>query len=214
MLTNRFRMARTVNTPSLRKNIENNLLFTQFNPATSFGQPMSGQSPDLVPQQPNRCEGLTPDVDAAPPRPALSLSESSILNASQPRPIPEPGATVIEIGPGRGALTEYLLAAKRTLIAIEVDQVLVHYLQAKFHGQTNFTILNEDVLKADLSAWGPVTIAGNLPYYITSPIFERVLSLGSLLHNAVFLVQKEVAERIAATPGTSRLRLSQRPDAV
>jgi len=54
----------------------------------------------------------------------------------------------------------------------------------------------------DLSAWGPVTIAGNLPYYITSPIIQRVLSLGPLLRRAVFLVQKEVAERITAQPGT------------
>ena len=58
------------------------------------------------------------------------------------------------------------------------------------------------MLAADLSAWGLVDVAGNLPYYITSPIVERVLSLGPLLLNAVFLVQKEVAERITASPGT------------
>ena len=59
-----------------------------------------------------------------------------------------------------------------------------------------------DVLKSDLGQWGPVQVAGNLPYYITSPIVEHVLALGPNLLHAVFLVQKEVAERIAARPGS------------
>src|SRR6478672_9843936 len=118
------------------------------------------------------------------------LIRKSILERIAAAACPAPGATVIEIGPGKGALTEHLLAREANVIAIEVDQVLVHYLQRKFHDQPRLTILSEDVLKADLTRWGPVTIAGNLPYYITSPIFERVLSVGSLLQNAVFLVQK------------------------
>jgi 16S rRNA (adenine1518-N6/adenine1519-N6)-dimethyltransferase len=115
---------------------------------------------------------------------------------------PTSEATVVEVGPGKGALTEHLLARSARVIAIEVDQVLVHYLQRKFRDEPRLTILNSDVLKVDLAQWGPVTIAGNLPYYITSPIFERVLSIGSLLQNAVFMVQKEVAQRVAASPGT------------
>lgn len=113
-----------------------------------------------------------------------------------------PEATVIEVGPGKGALTEYLLARSARVVAIEVDQVLVHYLQRKFRDEPRLIILNADVLKVDLAQWGPVTIAGNLPYYITSPILERVLSIGPLLQNAVFMVQKEVAQRVAASPGT------------
>jgi 16S rRNA (adenine1518-N6/adenine1519-N6)-dimethyltransferase len=58
------------------------------------------------------------------------------------------------------------------------------------------------VLQTDLSQWGDVSIAGNLPYYITSPIIEKVLALGPLLKNAVFLIQKEVAERVTANPGS------------
>src|SRR5438128_1934345 len=126
------------------------------------------------------------------------LVRTSTLRRIASAAIPEPGLTVIEIGPGRGALTQFLQPEAARLIAIEVDPVLVHYLQEKFRGETNFEVLHQDVLEADLSAYGPVSVAGNLPYYITSPIVEKVLALGPLLRNAVFLVQKEVAERITA----------------
>ena len=109
---------------------------------------------------------------------------------------------VLEIGPGKGALTDYLLPLASHVHAIELDQILVHYLQEKFRDQPNFDVRHGDVLKTDLSQWGPVQVAGNLPYYITSPIVEKVLALGPLLLHAVFLVQKEVAERVVAAPGT------------
>lgn len=130
------------------------------------------------------------------------LIRKSILERIASAACPAPDATVVEIGPGKGALTEHLLARAARVIAIEVDQILVHYLQQKFRDNPNLTIVGADVLKVDLTQWGPVTIAGNLPYYITSPIFERVLSIGMLLQNAVFLVQKEVAARVTASPGS------------
>ncbi len=114
--------------------------------------------------------------------------------------------TVIEIGPGRGALTEPLLERAAKVIAIEVDPVLVHYLQQKFRDQLEsgrLELIQGDVLKTDLSGFGdehPV-IAGNLPYYITSPILERVFRLEGRWKRAVFLVQAEVAARLAAAPG-------------
>jgi 16S rRNA (adenine1518-N6/adenine1519-N6)-dimethyltransferase len=83
-----------------------------------------------------------------------------------------------------------------------LDQVLVAYLREKFRDSDHFTVHHGDVLRTDLAQWGPVQIAGNLPYYITSPIIERVLDLGPNLLKAVFLVQKEVAERIVAQPGS------------
>jgi 16S rRNA (adenine1518-N6/adenine1519-N6)-dimethyltransferase len=83
-----------------------------------------------------------------------------------------------------------------------VDPVLVHYVQERFRGYENFSVLHADILKVDLRQWGPVTVVGNLPYYITSPIIDKVLGLGSLLLHAIFLVQREVAERIAAGAGT------------
>jgi len=109
---------------------------------------------------------------------------------------------VIEIGPGKGALTACLIERANRVIAIEIDPVLVQYLRAKFRDQPALTLIERDVLKTDLTTWGNVAIAGNLPYYITSPILEKTLALGSQLSRAVFLLQKEVAERVTAHPGT------------
>jgi len=115
---------------------------------------------------------------------------------------PEKGGTVVEIGPGRGALTSHLLARGERVVAIEIDPVLVQYLRAKFRDEERLTLVEADVLKADLGQWGEVSVAGNLPYYITSPILEKTLRLGRQLIRAVFLVQKEVAERLTAHPGS------------
>ncbi len=115
---------------------------------------------------------------------------------------PDPAGVVVEIGPGRGALTTHLLAWSARVVAIEIDPVLVHYLRAEFRDQPRLTLVEGDVLKTDLAQWGRIAVAGNLPYYITSPILERTLDLGHRLMQAVFLVQKEVAERLVAKPGT------------
>ena len=120
---------------------------------------------------------------------------------------------MIEIGPGRGALTSHLLARAERVIAIEIDPVLVQYLRAEFRDEPRLTLVETDVLKADLAQWGTATVAGNLPYYITSPILQKTLALGAQLNRAVFLVQKEVAERLTAQPGIARLRVLERPDA-
>ena len=112
---------------------------------------------------------------------------------------------VIEIGPGKGALTEPLIERAQKVVAIEVDPYFVHYLRQKFAEpieQGRLILIEGDVLKTDLSAWGPAVVAGNLPYYITSPILERLFSLGDLWIRAVFLVQAEVAARIASEPGS------------
>jgi 16S rRNA (adenine1518-N6/adenine1519-N6)-dimethyltransferase len=130
------------------------------------------------------------------------LTRKSILERIAAAAAPDDAAPVVEIGPGRGALTEHLLPRVPHVYAIEVDTVLVHYLQGKFRAAPGLTVIHNDVLKTDLAQWGPVAVAGNLPYYITSPIIERVLSLGPLLRRAVFLVQKEVAERLTTPPGS------------
>ena len=122
--------------------------------------------------------------------------------AAVPEPCPEKSGTVIEIGPGRGALTSQLLARADRVIAIEIDPVLVQYLRAEFRDEPRLTLVEADVLKADLTQWGTATVAGNLPYYITSPILEKTLAMGEHLKRAVFLVQKEVAERLTARPGS------------
>jgi 16S rRNA (adenine1518-N6/adenine1519-N6)-dimethyltransferase len=130
------------------------------------------------------------------------LTRKSILERIAETACPGETDTVIEIGPGKGALTSHLLARAARVIAIEIDPVLVQYLRAKFRDEPRLTLIETDILKADLRQWSTVTVVGNLPYYITSPIIEKVLALGSSLARAVFLVQKEVAERLTASPGT------------
>jgi 16S rRNA (adenine1518-N6/adenine1519-N6)-dimethyltransferase len=110
---------------------------------------------------------------------------------------------VIEIGPGRGALTRHLLPKVDELHAIELDPTLVAFLGEKFAGAPKLTVHHLDVLEANLAEWGPAVIAGNLPYYITSPIIDRFLELdAAAFTSAVFLIQWEVAERLLAKPHT------------
>jgi 16S rRNA (adenine1518-N6/adenine1519-N6)-dimethyltransferase len=130
------------------------------------------------------------------------LVRQSVLERIAAAACPLPDQPVIEIGPGKGALTQHLVRRAAQVHAIEVDQVLVHYLQEKFRNEPKFSVQHADVLKADLAQWGRVQVCGNLPYYITSPILERVLALGPNLLHAVFLIQKEVADRVVAAPGS------------
>ena len=131
-----------------------------------------------------------------------SILERIAETACPPAAVSEKSGTVVEIGPGRGALTSHLLARAERVIAIEIDPVLVQYLRAEFRDESRLTLVEADVLKTDLAQWGPATVTGNLPYYITSPILEKTLALGEQLQRAVFLVQKEVAERLTAQPGS------------
>jgi 16S rRNA (adenine1518-N6/adenine1519-N6)-dimethyltransferase len=107
---------------------------------------------------------------------------------------------VIEIGPGRGALTAKLLERAARVVAIELDGHLVEHLRRKFAAEPRLEIVHQDVLQTDLAQWGRSAIAGNLPYYISSPILERVTRV--MPPRAVFLLQEEVAERLVAAPGT------------
>lgn len=109
---------------------------------------------------------------------------------------------VIEIGPGRGGLTRYLLRRTDELHAIELDESLFRYLQRNFPGESRLHVHHGDVLQTDLAQWGPGVIAGNLPYYITSPIIEKFLDLDDRFETAVLLMQWEVAQRLLAKPGT------------
>lgn len=109
---------------------------------------------------------------------------------------------VIEIGPGKGALTRCLLERTAELHAIEIDESLCAYLEREFSAQSAFHLHCSDVLTTDLSQWGPAVVAGNLPYYITSPIITRFLHLNMEFPKAVFLMQEEVAERLQAHPGS------------
>lgn len=109
---------------------------------------------------------------------------------------------MIEIGPGRGALTRHLLPRTDELHVVELDPALVAYVRAKFAQDPKLHVHHGDVLATDIAQWGPAVIAGNLPYYITSPIIEKFAALDGRFPVAVFLMQEEVADRLLAEPGT------------
>ena len=114
----------------------------------------------------------------------------------------EGSETVIEIGPGRGALTELLLTRARQVIAIEYDRALAAVLRERYAGSPAVTIVQRDVLEvrfSDLTS-GTFALVGNVPYYITTPIIFHGLTRPRP-SRAVYLVQREVAERIVAPPG-------------
>ena len=127
-------------------------------------------------------------------------------------------ATVLEIGPGRGAITDLLARRARRLIAVELDRVMSAQLRMKFSMQPNVEIIEGDVLKIELDtvfgakpgslrtglnfAPEPARVVGNLPYYITSEIVLRLLEYHRYFSTIVIMVQKEVADRLAASPGT------------
>jgi 16S rRNA (adenine1518-N6/adenine1519-N6)-dimethyltransferase len=114
--------------------------------------------------------------------------------------------TVVEIGPGRGAITGELAARTGRLIAVELDRELAAELRAQFE-PGRVTILNEDVLRFDFaaaaaSAGEKLRVAGNLPYAITSPILLKLAANHAAIDVAVLMVQREVAERVTARPGS------------
>lgn len=109
--------------------------------------------------------------------------------------------TVLEIGPGLGTLTSHLLKRAGRVIAVEFDSELASKLPGQFPGK-NLEVINEDILTYDLSTL-PVgyKVVANVPYYITSKIVQKLMTAANKPSVVVLLVQKEVAERIAARPG-------------
>ena len=110
---------------------------------------------------------------------------------------------VVEIGPGRGALTDLLSARAKRVVAIELDRALVPYLRERYAAAGNVEVIERDVLDVKLSdVAGPAyLLAGNVPYYITTPILFHALERPRAAR-AVYLVQREVAERMVAAPGS------------
>jgi 16S rRNA (adenine1518-N6/adenine1519-N6)-dimethyltransferase len=123
----------------------------------------------------------------------------------------DPGDTIVEIGPGLGALTEFLVAKGRTIIAIEIDShaaALLEEKRARF-GWRNLTIVNEDVLTFNFSALAEQTqsklhLIGNLPYNISSPILFHIFGQSRAVVSCTFMLQKEVAERIVSGHGSKQ----------
>lgn len=116
---------------------------------------------------------------------------------------PRPGDNLVEIGPGRGALTELLLARSGRLTAIEIDRDLVPELRGRF-GHA-LTLIEGDALRANypaLAAGGPLRLIGNLPYNITSPLLFTLLTCGAPITDMHFMLQREVVDRLVAPPGS------------
>ena len=116
---------------------------------------------------------------------------------------------VIEIGPGIGALTEFLAENAAEVMAFEIDDRLVPILADTLRDFDNVTVINEDILKVDIAALAeeknggkPIKVVANLPYYITTPIVMGLLESHAPIDSITVMVQKEVAERMQAGPGT------------
>jgi 16S rRNA (adenine1518-N6/adenine1519-N6)-dimethyltransferase len=111
--------------------------------------------------------------------------------------------TVLEIGPGRGALTDLLVERAGRLIAIEYDRALAAILRERYARRSNVLVAEADVLEVSLGelAAGPYVLVGNVPYYITTPILFHAL-VPPRADRAVYLVQREVAQRLVAGPGS------------
>ena len=137
------------------------------------------------------------------------IDESVIIDACDSANINKEDL-VIEIGPGLGTLTKYILERAGKVICVELDDRMIDILKERFFLYENFEIINEDILKVDLHKLikeekneniKNVKIVANLPYYITTPIIMKLLEERLDLQSITVMVQKEVAERLIAVPG-------------
>ena len=137
------------------------------------------------------------------------IDESVIIDACDSANINKEDL-VIEIGPGLGTLTKYILERAGKVICVELDERMIDILKERFFLYENFEIINEDILKVDLHKLikeekneniKNVKIVANLPYYITTPIIMKLLEERLDLQSITVMVQKEVAERLIAVPG-------------
>lgn len=111
---------------------------------------------------------------------------------------------VIEIGPGHGIMTRFIAERAKELIAIELDKRLFSNLQKAFVAYSNITLINKDVMEYDFGQHEPFKVIANIPYYITTPIIFKLIEEKNDLQSMTLTIQKEVAERIVAKPGSKR----------
>ena len=130
------------------------------------------------------------------------LSDPKILTAIVDALAPAPSDTVLEVGPGRGSLTDILVERSGRVVAVEIDRALAENLRQRYRDRSNIEIIEGDFLATDLSAvaGADYLLIGNVPYYITTPIVFKALE-PPMPRRSVFLVQREVAERMAAKAG-------------
>jgi 16S rRNA (adenine1518-N6/adenine1519-N6)-dimethyltransferase len=147
-------------------------------------------------------------------RPKRSLGQNFLRDASVSQRVVEaldlePGELVIEIGPGHGALTDRLVESGARVTAIEFDRELAPMLDRRFAGISNFSVIEADALHVDfaslisqctLATPGSMKLVANLPYNISTPILQRLIDQRDVFSRLVLMFQREVVERITATP--------------
>jgi len=144
-------------------------------------------------------------------RPKQTLGQNFLVDENIARKIvgvltPKPEDIVIEIGPGFGVLTKYILPKVERLTAVEIDRYLFEKVRATFGGAENLDLVLADFLKIDLSSYfeegRKLRIIGNVPFHITSPVIFKVFAMRQHISDLILMIQKEVADRIVAVPRT------------
>lgn len=138
------------------------------------------------------------------------LTDTNILQKIVDTAEIDKNVNVIEIGPGIGALTEFLAESAAEVMAFEIDERLVPILADTLRNFDNVTVVNQDILKVDLAQYMaefknpnlPIKVVANLPYYITTPILMHLIESGIPFSEFVVMMQREVADRISAQPNT------------
>ena len=135
------------------------------------------------------------------------LDDASVVERIIRAVRPRPDETLIEIGPGLGALTKRLLQKAGQVIAIEFDRDLVSDLRAQFSHHENFRLIEGDALATDFCAFAgqasPLRVVANLPYNIATAVLQRLIEQRSCVAEMILMLQREVVERITAPPGSS-----------
>ncbi|MDP2365511.1 MAG: 16S rRNA (adenine(1518)-N(6)/adenine(1519)-N(6))-dimethyltransferase RsmA, partial [Ignavibacteria bacterium] len=132
------------------------------------------------------------------------LQDQNIIRKIISEIAPKENERIIEIGPGQGAITQKLLESKANLTAIEIDKRVIDDLQTRFNG---LHLLQSDFLKLDLNQFATspqqkIRVVGNIPYNITSPILFKLFENNTIVQDAVFMVQYEVAKRMTSKMGS------------
>ncbi len=140
-------------------------------------------------------------------RPRQRLGQHFLTDARVARRIVETidlpaDSTVVEIGPGLGALTEHLVGRAHRLIAVELDAVMHRQLTERFGDRPDVTLLRQDILDFDFAGLRDVVVIGAIPYQITSPLLFHLLDHRRAVSDAWLVIQREVAQRLVAAPGT------------
>ena len=136
------------------------------------------------------------------------LTDISVVEDIADNCCDDSSSTILEIGPGIGSLTACLAERYGNVVALEIDRGLIPVLKYTLGEYNNVTVINEDVMKADIEGIlapyfekGKVSVCANLPYYITTPILMRLLECGLPFEYITIMIQSEVADRLCAAPG-------------